>query len=737
MALSKLPVKIERDIISYLDDVPGLLTSRLVSKSWNAIVEAKLAQMTHVRLNQDVLDDSQIPNILFDELKVLNFWCLEKNYPLLFAFLAKKCPKLQVVSTSAIKCDDWSMLPSAICYSEVNSHSTNDFCACTRKGGSYRYPFVINSQNDQSLSQYFYDRLWCIHVPELPETLQLPACISLRILILTSRSRQQDDLPAPNFNFPNLKHIRCNLKVHLAPFIGSLGHSPQLRVIEIKCIEDDGTFLPFANSLKHLKFLKINQLRSDKEELLVIPPFEAVELLSLGTKEKIAFSNSRHESLKYLHLDASYSGPPINLPSVSELSLVLSENKVIDGLLNPPSFSRRLKMFNLVFTKETRSQVNKFAQFIYQLHWLREVRIKGTLNDSDGEDVLLDFSKNYELERLLLDLLGPFSLKMPKLMDDSPYDEVVYEGNTFILRRKRCKYRFLLARNAQSSFNSGRITFLPQARPTSQYLPQNIYVVNDFRSFGYLTILIDSQELFDELLHMIPNMPNLKGVSLRNCDFFNVTLHELKCLLRELCQKSSLESLELDLSIQDARRNESDEVAIDATLGPSLENVKVKLQMNDVKSKVVFNWTLGNFYKRLAIVDRNSFDADLIDGRQLKALLPEHSELSLPEPMKKLESLCITNWSLIKDDAKFLKACNSVESLHMNDGDQPPSSIIPALITFGNLKNLSGPLSPTFLKMFISRSAYSHLNMDPAYKSIIEGIQEDPELPFEISWIES
>ena len=105
--------------------------------------------------------------------------------------------------------------------------------------------------------------------------------------------------------------------------------------------------------------------------------------------------------------------------------------------------------------------------------------------------------------------------------------------------------------------------------------------------------------------------------------------------------------------------------------------------------------------------------------------------------MSQLKSLTVSSWSLIDDASEFFEACESIESLHLNNSDHILSSI-PVLAKLANLKKLSGQLSHTFVKMFLTRVKEKRkLNLHSSLRPIVEKIQRSSKLDhLDLSWFD-
>lgn len=98
-----------------------LVTCRLICRSFKCEVDRQLAKVTHVKINEDRLDQTFIPEALYPGLVSCNFECNAKNFEGLFSFLETKCPNIRVLSghKNTITLDQLLKVSQNLVYFEV------------------------------------------------------------------------------------------------------------------------------------------------------------------------------------------------------------------------------------------------------------------------------------------------------------------------------------------------------------------------------------------------------------------------------------------------------------------------------------------------------------------------------------------------------------------------------------------------------------------------------------------
>lgn len=99
-----------------------LINCRLVCKSFKCEVDHELATLTHIRINEDGLNQTFIPQLLHPSLVSLQVDCEEEQFTLLFTFLQVRCPNLRVLSAidDRIPLEQLLKISKNLVYFEVN-----------------------------------------------------------------------------------------------------------------------------------------------------------------------------------------------------------------------------------------------------------------------------------------------------------------------------------------------------------------------------------------------------------------------------------------------------------------------------------------------------------------------------------------------------------------------------------------------------------------------------------------
>ena len=748
--MDALPSEIHCQIVSYLDS-SQLLTCRLVSRYWEEVVSLHLARVNHVILNQSLRYDSPIPDILLDDLYSRRFSCHSNDHRLFFEFLRRRCPNLKAVSAvnDAFRVDDFIRLPPGLMYFETDHYSWNreqpfpfpsliafksrycpscqskssvqymNICRKTFTGGNHSNVNTLTPEKLGSLRWFNYRARGVDNDEKLPE------CPSLEILKIEMYSRfSENHCRLKPFSYPKLKLFSAtSLDAAVGPYLCSLQHSTQLRAIELKSVKNASSFLEFAASLQHLQSLKMKYIFDTK---ITVPLSDSLKHFYFDCPNtSLTFNNPKHDKLRVLHIRCQSESVPFNFPSLQEVYFYSAHNvdEVIDSLYH----SRNLKILDLAFEETycTDEQARKVFQFISDTSSLQKVSVTIPLPKYQEEgQFILDISRHHDLTKLEMNNVysRDASLKF-KIVLGEYYDHLYTDLSSFILKRTGISYRSCslvipIERTIIVPFLSNGLSF------TEFEMDLEVYNRKEHaaRVFGELT----------------SNMPVLKHVALSTVEGFHLSLESVKSFLQAIKEWHSLESLRLDLSIEAARRTRSDErMVIDARALHSLHQVKVQLWSHGNESRYLqLILLLGDFFKELVVAD-DSLQGQLVDGQQFEATLPTFAKVRLSRPMSQLKSLTVSSWSLIDDTSEFFEACESIESLHLNNSDCI-RSLIPVLAKLTNLKELSGQLSHTLVKMFLTRlKGKRKLNLHSSLRPMIEKIQKNSKLDhLDLSWFD-
>ena len=749
-AMDALPSEIHCQIVSYLDSWQ-LLTCRLVSRYWEEVVSLHLARVNHVILNQSLRDDSPIPDILFHDLHSRRFSCQRNGHRLFFEFLRRRCPNLKVFSAvnNGFRVDDFIRLPPGLMYFEADLYSwgreqplpfpsliacQSSYCAPCQSNSSVQYsnicrnPYVL--ANHPSVNTLTPEKLsslrWFGYYPKrIDERRTLPECPSLEILqIALSGDRCEDFKP---FSYPKLKFLsRDYLNGASGPFLYSIQHSKQLRAMELQSVENVSSFLEFASSLQHLQFLKV-KWTSDKK--ISVPLSDSLEHFHFDcSSTSLTFDNPKHDKLRVLYMRCqNKQSISFNFPSLQEIYFYSAYNadEVIDSLYH----SRFLKVLDLAFKEAycTDEQTQKIFQFISDTGSLQKVSVTIRLPKYQEENpFILDISRYHDLTKVNFSIDYYPHKEPPKirLVVDEHYDNLYTDQSCFILKKTGISYR-----SCSLVIPTERTALVPVLSSGLSFTKFEMNL-NDYKSEE------DAARMFGELTS---NMPELRHVALSTDRIFHLSLETVKLFLEAIKESLSLESLQLDLSIDAARSNRSNErMVIDARDLHSLHQVNVRLQSDGTEPRhLQLILLLGDFFRELVVADDNSLRGQLVDGQPFEATLPTLAAVQLSRPMSQLKSLTVSNWSLIDDTNEFFEACKSIESLHLNKSDHI-RSMIPVLVKLANLKNLGGQLSHTFVKMFLTRVKEKRkLNLHSSLRPIVEKIQKNSKLGhLDLTWFD-
>ena len=708
--MDALPSEIHCQIVSYLDS-SQLLTCRLVSRYWEEVVSLHLARVNHVILNQSLRHDSPIPDILFDDLYSRRFSCQMNGHRLFLDFLVKRCPNLKVFSAvnDFINFDHLICLSPKLMYFKTKSTCTEEICP----------------EQLERLRWFNYKARGVDNDEKLPE------CPSLEILKIEMYSRfSENHCRLKPFSYPKLKLFSAtSLDAAVGPYLCSLQHSTQLRAIELKSVKNASSFLEFAGSLQHLQSLKVECIFDTKITVILSDSLKHFYFACPNTL--LTFNNPKHDKLRVLYVQCrKRESVPFNFPSLHEVYFHSAHNvdEVIDSLYH----SRNLKILDLAFEETycTDEQARKVFQFISDTSSLQKVSVTIPLPKYQEEgQFILDISRHHDLTKLEMNNVysRDASLKF-KIVLGEYYDHLFlhscFSTSSSILKKSGISYRSCslvipIERTIIVPFLSNGLSFTKFEMDVKGYESKE----HAARVFGELT----------------SNMPVLRHVVLSTYRRLNFSLESVKLFLQAIKEWPSLESLRLDLSIEAARSNRSNErIVIDASALQSLHQVNIQLRSYGNESRYLqLILLLGDFFKELVVADDNSLQGQLVDGQQFEATLPTFAKVRLSRPMSQLKSLTVSSWSLIDDTSEFFEACESIESLHLNNSDCI-RSLIPVLAKLTNLKELSGQLSHTLVKMFLTRlKGKRTLNLHSSLRPIVEKIQRSSKLGhLDLSWFD-
>lgn len=422
--MDKLSPELIGWIFGYLSP-RDLLNCRLVCNLFKSEVDHQFAIVTHVKINQDGLHNTFLPEIHYPSLNCRDFFCNPKRFDDLFTFFQRKCPNLRVLSavTETLSLEQLLKVSKRLVYFEValldgvedlsasklrplfpfleavelsrpvpypNAFCINEWSAQYRAPNVKASKFIQstniccnleahrennNEQVDHGISWYFAHQSFNL---TLARQLNQP-CIadSLRILQITIDLTL--DLVLPNLLYADIFFVDCDPR----NILNCLKYSSNLQVVNLhftnsEVKSDDLSSL--LSSLKELRSLSLNYDRGpfghQSVQLSLAPKLQRLSLCGFN---QIKFTEAFSQSLKFIRLKSEISSiASFRFPNLLECEIVFdyASSSLVERVFSSLEQSTNLKKLQLsiLFMDSTLTQLNHVYSLLGHLKKLEYIK---------------------------------------------------------------------------------------------------------------------------------------------------------------------------------------------------------------------------------------------------------------------------------------------------------------------------------------------------------------------------